>query len=86
MSFRCQRCGTAYPNNQHPAEKRPFRVIADVRPRMYRGENSVAYGWEIKKEQIICAPCLRDYVPPEVTYNPEDLYVHYSRQERASHL
>ncbi len=53
MSFRCDRCGVAQPN-----EKKPNRVVVETRRKEYKlkdGQYSV--GTEIVREENLCANC-----------------------------
>ncbi len=63
MSFRCQRCGGAFPNKEHDKEWSPTRVVS--RTRSFVGVS----GSQIEQELICCTACAAGVVPKHVHYS-----------------
>lgn len=57
MSYRCQDCETAYPNETHPQEMSPNRVVIATRQR----EEGRGRGTEIAQEKNLCKACLHKH-------------------------
>lgn len=75
MSFRCDRCSVAYPNPDHPEERRPTPVVTAARSRTYhdsRDPNNVTLGWETAGSAVLCSGCAATHVPPTIEHSEKE--------------
>ena len=52
MSFRCDQCNVAQPN-----ETKPNRIVVDTRHKTYVNNGKLSEGFEIVKEVDLCRRC-----------------------------